>query len=179
MNIYEAVAAIIKIEGGYSNHPADKGGPTNFGVTQNVARAYGYMGAMQDLPKAVAQDIYIQRYWVDPKFDQVSMLSSIIAEEMLDTGINMGQGVAVKFLQRALNTLNREARDYPDVTVDGVLGNISLRALKDFLKIRGAEGERALFRMLNAQQSVRYMEISERNPSQEVFSFGWQRNRVV
>lgn len=179
MDIKKTIDSIIKIEGDFNDHAADKGGPTRFGITQNVARAYGYHGPMRDLPREVAEDIYIQRYWIDPKFNEVAIFSIRIAEEMLDTGINMGQSIAVKFLQRALNTLNRQAQDYPDVTVDGVLGAISLQALKDYLKYRGKAGEDVLMMMLNAQQSVRYMEIAERNPTQEVFEFGWQRNRVV
>ena len=33
--------------------------------------------------------------------------------------------------------------------------------------------------MITAQQSVRYLEIAERNPSQEAFEFGWQINRAL
>ena len=47
----ELINALIEREGGYSNHPADKGGPTCFGITESVARAHGYRGAMKDLPR--------------------------------------------------------------------------------------------------------------------------------
>ena len=43
--------ALIEREGGYVYHPADKGGPTRFGITQDVARAQGYHGDMRDLPR--------------------------------------------------------------------------------------------------------------------------------
>ena len=42
-----------------------------------------------------------------------------------------------------------------------------------------ADGRRVLLGMVTAQQSVRYLEIVERNPSQEVFEFGWQLNRAL
>ena len=179
MTLTDSIDKIIEIEGGYSNHPSDKGGPTMFGITEQVARAYGYLGDMQHLPRSTAVAIYLQRYWFAPKFNRVAELSPLIAEELMDTGINMGTGAASKFLQRALNTLNKRAAAYPDVTVDGTSGNITLFALKEFLKLRGKAGETVLYKMLNAQQSVRYMEISERNPSQEDFQFGWQNARVA
>ena len=40
------IDALIEREGGYVDHPADKGGPTCFGITEAVARAHGYRGAM-------------------------------------------------------------------------------------------------------------------------------------
>lgn len=178
MQIIDALNKVIDIEGGYSNNPADKGGPTKFGITENTARAFGYKGDMRDLTKEIAMDIYIQRYWTEPQFDRVALLSESIAQELLDTGINMGKAIAVRFLQRALNVLNRQASDYPDITVDGVLGSVSLFALKSFLEKRGKAGEGVLLKMLNAQQSVRYIEIAEANQSQETFEYGWQKERA-
>ena len=49
------IEALIEREGGYANHPADKGGPTCFGITEAVARAHGYAGAMRDLPRVEAE----------------------------------------------------------------------------------------------------------------------------
>lgn len=38
---YEAAPArLLAHEGGYSNHPSDPGGPTNFGITLAVYRQY-------------------------------------------------------------------------------------------------------------------------------------------
>ena len=45
---------LIDREGGYVDHPADRGGRTCFGITEAVARAHGYDGAMRDLPRATA-----------------------------------------------------------------------------------------------------------------------------
>jgi len=37
----ELIDRVIGVEGGYADHPADRGGPTRWGITQAVARAYG------------------------------------------------------------------------------------------------------------------------------------------
>jgi lysozyme family protein len=42
----DLIDALIDREGGYVNHPADRGGPTRYGITEAVARAHGYAGAM-------------------------------------------------------------------------------------------------------------------------------------
>ena len=178
MSINAMLESLVGREGGYTNHPADRGGPTNWGITENVARAYGYTGDMRNLSRDTALTIYRKRYWEAPKFDAVGAYSMPIAEEMFDSGVNMGPAVAARFLQRALNVLNQQGKTYPDISVDGALGNLSLSALSVFLKARGKDGEKVLLRMLNAQQSVRYLEIAEKNPSQEAFQFGWQLNRV-
>jgi len=178
MNITDTITALIQREGGYTNDPNDKGGETNFGITVAVARAFGYTGPMASMTQQVARDIYAQRYWHQPRFDDVDMASELVAEELLDTGVNMGTATAGKFLQRALNVLNQGDKTYPNIAVDGGVGNMTIAALKAFLAARGKAGETVLVRMLNAQQSVRYIELAEANVTQESFEFGWQLNRV-
>ena len=52
---------VVLIEGGYSDNPLDSGGKTKYGITEAVARAYGYTGEMRDLPLSVARAIYHER----------------------------------------------------------------------------------------------------------------------
>lgn len=178
MNITDTITELIKREGGYSNNPADKGGETTWGITVAVARAFGYTGPMDSMTQQTARDIYTQRYWYAPRFSDVAVVSALVAEELLDTGVNMGPATAGKFLQRALNVLNQGDKTYPNLSVDGAVGNMTIAALKAFLTVRGKAGETVLLRMLNAQQSVRYIELAETNVSQESFEYGWQLNRV-
>jgi len=180
MNIEQYLDELIKREGGYVNNPADRGGATKYGITQSVARENGYRGNMKDLPLDVAKVIYRKQYWIEPRFDQVNTLSSAIAEELLDTGVNCGINFAKPLLQRALNLLNNQGKaGYADLKVDGVYGSNTLGALKTYLAKRGKEGEKVLVRVLNIMQGQRYIEICERNKSQEQFFYGWIANRVV
>jgi lysozyme family protein len=178
MKLQDMLNELVGREGGYVNDPADKGGETNWGITIAVARAFGYTGDMRSMPRDVAVQIYTERYWTQPRFNKVASLSTIVAEELLDTGVNMGTSVAGRFLQRALNVLNQEGKLFPDIAVDGNIGKMTIASLGSFLKARGKDGETVLLRMLNAQQSVRYMDIAEGNASQERFVYGWQLNRV-
>lgn len=170
---------LIAREGGYVNHAADRGGPTNWGVTEQVARAYGYAGDMRALPRPTAVEIYRCRYWERPGFSAVAQRCAGLAEELFDTGVNMGPVTAGKLLQRALNALNRGAVDYPDLGVDGDLGPMTLAAIDALIAKRGQViAGTVLLRAVDALQCARYIEIAERNPTQEAFVFGWISNRV-
>jgi len=173
------IDALIEREGGYVNHPADKGGPTCFGITEAVARAHGFSGAMRNLPREDAATIYRRLYWLRPRFDQIAKRSSRVAAELFDTGVNMGPAVATTFLQRALTALNRTGKDYADLTPDGRVGPMTLHALDSFLASRGKPGgETVLLRALEALQGERYLRLAERRPANEAFLYGWLANRI-
>ena len=173
------IDGLIEREGGYVNHPADKGGPTCFGITEAVARAHGYAAPMRNLPRVEAAAIYRRLYWLRPRFDQVAKRSDRIAAELFDTGVNMGPAVATTFVQRALTALNRNARDYADLTPDGRVGPMTLHALDAYLETRGRNGgETVLMRALEALQGERYLRLAERRPANEAFLYGWLANRI-
>ena len=173
------IDALMEREGGYVDHPADKGGPTRFGITVAVARAHGYFGAMSALPREEAAAIYRRLYWLRPRFDAVAERCPRLAAELFDTGVNMGPAVATTFLQRALTALNRNARDYADLVPDGRVGPRTLAALDAFLAVRGKSGgETVLMRALEALQGERYLRLAERRPANEAFLYGWLANRI-
>lgn len=178
MNIEQQIEALIDREGGYVDHPADRGGPTKFGITEQVARAFGYNGRMQDLTRDAARLIYKARYWKQPRFDEVHLVYPRLAEEMFDTGVNMGPAIPSRFLQRALNLLNRSQADYPDIGVDGQLGALTLHSLNRYRAKRGTAGEAVLVKALDALQGARYMDLAEARESQEAFLYGWLANRL-
>ena len=178
MTVDAMIETLVGKEGGYSNHPSDTGGETIWGITVAVARANGYTGPMRSMPRDTAKDIYRRKYFVLPGFDRVAKQSAAVAEELFDTGVNMGPSVASTFLQRLLNGLNRQGKDYADIGVDGDIGPATLRALKAYLAKRGKDGERALLKGLNALQGARYVALAEGRSANEDFLHGWLLNRL-
>lgn len=178
MDIEQLIDDVIEREGGYVDHPADRGGPTRWGISQQVARTLGYGGAMADFPRTRAVKAYRLLFWTRPNFAFVAELSPRVAEEMFDTGVNMGTAVAAKFLQRALNALNREERDYADLAPDGKIGPDTLAALGKFMEVRAGNGEAVLLKALEALQGARYIDLAEKRPANEAFVYGWLANRI-
>lgn len=167
-------------EGGYSNNPADPGGATNHGVTEAVARRFGYVGDMRDLPLEVATAIAKRAYWDPLRLDSVAAISPEVAAELFDTNFNLWWPAAGLFLQRSLNALNRQGKDYADQPEDGQIGAGTLSALASFIAVRGkVTGTRVLVALLNAQQACDYLRQCGANPAKEEFLFGWLVNRVV
>lgn len=178
MDIHTLIDEVIAREGGYSDHPADRGGATNWGITCAVARDYGYVGDMRALPRATAVAIYRRLYWDQPGYVFVAEIAPSIAAELFDTGVNMGVATATGFLQRALNALNRNQRDYPDLTLDRAIGARTLSALRAFRALRGKAGEAVLLKAIEAMQGERYIALAENRPANETFLYGWLANRI-
>lgn len=179
MSIESMIEATIGKEGGYSNHPSDKGGATMWGITELVARRYGYTGAMQQLPRATAVAIYRQQYAIDTGFAAVAEISVPIGEELFDTGVNMGPSYPALWLQQWLNAFNGQAKLYADIKEDSNIGPVTLAALRAYLKTRGIEAEKVMVRSLNCSQGARYIQLTRSRAANEDFIYGWMRTRVA
>lgn len=90
-------------EGGYT---VDNGGATRYGITEAVARRYGYLGSMSDLPLATAQSIAMSEYWAPW---QLENLPTWAAFQILDYVYNGGPAY-------------RDAQLTAGVNADGVPG---------------------------------------------------------
>lgn len=180
----EVLAALIQREGGFVNHPDDRGGATKYGVTLKTLREWRRDQSLtardvEDLQIGEAMQIYRAEYWFGPGFHKVEAISTKIAEELLDTGVNMGPGTAVKFLQRALSAFNNKGAYYDDLRADGVLGTKTLNALTSFLFHRKQDGEKVLLFTLDALQTEGYIKLAESDDRQESFAFGQILHRAV
>ncbi len=180
----DVISGVIQREGGgkYTNNPADKGGPTKFGITLDTLAHWRNRPTtaadVQALTEAEARQVYRHLFIIEPNFTLILDINVEIGIEVVDTGANMGPGVAATFLQRILNVFNARAKFYPDLKVDGNVGPATAAALRSYIAKRGAEGVTVLLKGLNVLQGARYVEIAERNEEQETFVYGWLRERV-
>jgi lysozyme family protein len=177
-NIDQMIDDLIERERGFVDHPADRGGPTRWGITEAVARRRGFTWDMRFLPRGDAAAIYKDLYWTVPALDKVAKLAPYLAAELFDSGVNRGTSTAAGFLQRALNALNRNGRDYADLAIDRQIGPATLAALAAFLRMRGTAGEDVLRKAVEALQGAHYVRLAETRPSQEAFLYGWLANRI-
>ena len=150
MNFDQAFDELLRHEGGYSDHAADPGGKTRYGITEAVAREHGYRGDMRELPLEAARLIYRAAYWDAVRADE---LPDAVRYAVFDGAVNSGVRQSVRWLQRAV-----------DATDDGVLGPETLRA------VQRHEPE-ALLRRLLAQR-LNFMAALPTWPS---FGRGWAR----
>jgi len=176
-------------EGGYANDPADSGGETYKGISRNnfpnwagwkiidlVKKQIGFVHTAVSIDKlnhVLASDLHVEdlvegffkvNFWDVNKLDFVT--SQAIANELYDTGVNMGTGVAARFLQEALNLCNKNGKLYANITVDGKIGNQTLNTL---LKAP----QSAVLCTLNLLQGEKYLNIMRNKETQEKFWQSW------
>lgn len=178
MTIDQMIDNTIGKEGGYSDNPNDTGGKTMWGITEAVARRNGYTGEMRNLSRSVAFDIYKREYAIRPGFTAVAEINSAVAEELFDTGVNMGPSIPARWLQQCLNGLNNGGKLYKDIAEDGQIGPATLGALRSYMAARGSDATPVLLKALNCLQGARYIELARTRSANETFLFGWIKNRV-
>ena len=118
-NFENCLAEVLKHEGGYSDHPEDKGGATNYGVTQKVWEEWiGHPVTKDDMKNLVPSNVmglYHNRYWDACKCDD---LPAGVDYCVFDTAVNSGRVRAIKFLQAVVGTIP-----------DGAIGPVTLASV--------------------------------------------------
>ena len=153
----KALEFVLRWEGGYSNHPADKGGATNRGITQ---KTYDSWQATQHLPaqsvklltEAEMQAIYRQNYWDAIKGDQLPWPVSLVA---FDGAVNSGPRQSIKWIQRAVGT-----------TDDGIIGPATLGL------VRTGDPEEIALDVIHLREQF-YLSLVAKDASQAIFLTGW------
>lgn len=125
----QALTRLLRDEGGYTDHPSDPGGPTNFGITLADARRYWKGNAtasdVRAMPLSVARKIYRERYWNTLRCDE---LPAGVDYTVFDYGVNSGTGRSGKVLRRVLNLPDRTS-----VVTDDVIAAAAKRAPGDLV----------------------------------------------
>ena len=83
----------------------------------------------------MVQQFYKVEFWDKLRGDEVAQLNLGLAKTMFDFAIHSGTHDAVRALQRALNKINRNGQTYPDLVVDGRLGNQTMNTLRRVLQL--------------------------------------------
>ena len=160
--IEEVIDGILAAEGGYTNDPNDRGGPTNFGITLDTLRTYkpGAKNATAEDVKNMtvedAMDIYRKQYcapfeWVD---------NATVFKFLANSAVQHGKTGAIKLLQRAVGLQD-----------DGILGPATKGAV-------AAADSTELLAAIVAERCRYYTAIVHKNPSQAKFICGWV-NRIA
>lgn len=161
ITVEDLIEDVIRREGGYVNHKADRGGPTNFGITlKTLSECRGEECTDKDvalLTKQEATSIYFKKYYVQPN---ISKLPVEIQPVVFDMAVNMGPSRAAKILQSALN-----------ISQDGKIGNGTIGLCQKICNLHG--GGTKLVSSITEKRIEFYNKIVERNPSQIVFLKGW------
>lgn len=167
-------------EGLYSNHPEDNGGETIWGIARKK-HASAFVWSLVDAAKMksgfpenmrfdydilnTVHNFYRAHFWNKLLLDYVK--DQKVANEVFDIAVNCGTATGGMYLQRALNVLNRNGKDYADLIVDGIVGPKTLNVINNHPRT-----DRVL-KTLNILQGYRYISLSELEKNYEVFTNGW------
>lgn len=151
-----ALERTLGFEGGLSDNALDRGGRTNYGITQVT---YDRWRSAKNLPcrpvdlieDNEVRDIYHEEYWETCNCDA---LPERLAAVVFDMAVNSGPWNAKLTLQRALGTKG-----------DGVIGPETIRLAND-------AGEEAVLRFLK-RRACFIEDLLQTRPSQVAFLSGW------
>ncbi len=153
------LAFVLGVEGGYINHPNDRGGETNLGIRASLLQKLGQTLDIHKLSPEQAAHIYKSQYWDVLKLDEID--SQNIKLLLFDQAVNRGPKTTVQLLQGALNSLQGRL-----ILVDGVMGP------KTIAEINSVNPQVLARKFLQVCQK-RYAEIVVKDPTQAVFLLGW------
>lgn len=163
--IQTIIKNIIKREGGYVNHPADRGGPTKYGVTEKALTHWSGRTVTEEdiknISKTTAYEIFYHQYFIIPKIDT---LPQQLHEIMLDMSVNHGFRRAIRILQRTLTLLDISLK------VDGYIGPITLNAVDDAISRKSLKN--LINNLIDARVAF-YDQIIKNDSTQTVFRNGW------
>ena len=151
------IDAIIRREGGYVDHPADRGGATKYGITLKTLESWRGEPVtaedVRDLDQSEARRIYERLYIQGPGFDRIA--GRRLRELAVDCAVNHGPSQAARWLQAAAG-----------VKADGIFGPKSLAAINE-------ANETASFKSVLASRCRFYGRLIASDPSQAAFAAGW------
>ena len=135
----EIIEVVLAHEGGFVDDPDDRGGATNWGVTQAVWEDFledeFTSEDVRNFSREQAIELYREEFW---KPSQAEKLPEEIREVYFDMCVNHGQRNAVKILQTAVNVKGGS------LVVDGGIGPNTINASEN-LSLSDVQIERSGF----------------------------------
>jgi lysozyme family protein len=169
-DVNEMIGDIIRREGGFVNHPADRGKATKYGITlETLSKWRGRPTGVENVKQLTvteAADIYMAEYFLIPK---INLLPPELQPVVFDMAVNMGPKQAIKILQTVISEFVLK------IDVDGLIGKETLNNTEDVLSVVGSK---YLLSKITDERIKFYRDIVKRNPSQVVFLKGWE-NRAM
>jgi lysozyme family protein len=159
----KCLQVIFAAEGGFSDNSADRGGPTNYGVSSAFLESIGSDKTPEELTRDEARDLYRKYFWGPVQGDDLPPPVALI---IFDMAVNSGVKTAIRRLQYVL-------KNYQAVDQDGAMGPRTLTAVQSAYHLYN---EIFLGELLNSRREY-YADIIRKNPSQGVFARGWN-NRL-
>lgn len=156
----KVVEFVLRNEGGWSDHPADRGGRTRFGIS-SAANPDVDLDSLT-LDKAV--DIILQRYYYRYNIHLLKALP--VACKGLDVVYWMGGFAGARTLQRALMACHNP------VAIDGIIGPITAGKAN-------AMDTRILLPPWRSEIAGQVRRIIYGDPSQEPFREGWLKRAYL
>jgi lysozyme family protein len=164
-SVEQMIDDVIRREGGYVDHPQDRGGPTKFGITQStLSRHLGRPASAEEvrgLERTLAAAIYRRHYYEAPGIDA---LPARIQPFVFDAAVNHGPGRAIRFVQQVC-----DAAGFGPLAVDGQCGPRTRQAAAAADR---AMGDWLLAALVEERRNF-YLALVERDPGQRVFLRGW------
>jgi len=165
VDVKTMINEVLSKEGGFVNNPADRGGATNFGITQNTLSKYleraVTVDEVRNLSIETARDIYELRYYRLPKIDR---LPDELQPFVFDCAVNHGPRRAIKFVQQVCNDAH-----FGPLVLDGLMGPVTKERVK---ACYDKMGQWMLVALVEERQMF-YANIVANDESQAVFLLGW------
>lgn len=108
MDIERILDDLLLREGGYVNHPADLGGPTNYGITLKTLQEWRQrpvtIEQLKALPKSEAREIYKVKYLTEPGLHKIR--DPYVMVLAFDCSVNHGQHRVIRWLQQVVGVVD-------------------------------------------------------------------------
>lgn len=159
LEFVRALATTMKFEGGWSNHPSDRGGKTKYGVTARTLRAYnlrsGTWWTVEGLTPEQAADVYWLMYWLEMRIDGLRIP---VQGLMFDWSVHSGF-FSIRSMQRHFK-----------LKPDGVVGSRTRAAMDAAI---GTWGSAHVVRALAIRRMNALCRLVRRDRKQGDFLVGW------